>query len=139
MNWTNRPTLTAAGAQIALEAAEAAAREIKTPLCFAVVDPAGHLLAFRRMDGAPTISISVSQRKAETAAALGKPTKDLQDAVNAGATMLLGVGEVCPVQGGVPIIVDGMVIGAIGGSGGSAEDDERAALAGAQAIAGKAS
>lgn len=134
MNWISKPTLTAAGAQIALEAANAAAQGMGVKLCHTVVDASGQLLAFLRMDGAPSISISVSRRKAETAAALGQPSKDFQDALNAGATMLLAVSEICPVQGGVPVIVDGVVIGAIGCSGASAEDDEAAALAGANAV-----
>ena len=126
--------LTAAAAAKAVDGAEAAAAAKGVRVSTAVVDAAGMLLAFRRMDGALPVSIAAAQHKARTAAWLGGPTKAFQDMLHGGATMLLALEGVTPVQGGVPIVVGGVVVGAIGCSGGSGEDDEAAALAGAAAL-----
>jgi glc operon protein GlcG len=131
-------TLSAAGAAAALAAAEAAARGRGLRLCISVVDAAGNLLAFTRMDGAPLGSIEASQRKAQTAALMGVPSKVFEDMLHAGGTALLAFESVCPSQGGAPIILDGVAVGAVGGSGGSGEEDEFAAQAGVAAIAAAA-
>jgi glc operon protein GlcG len=128
-------TLTTAGARIALAAAEAAARAKGAPFSIAVVDAAGSLLGFVRLDGAPVPSIDAAMRKARTAAQFGAPSKVFEDVLKGGVTSLLAFEAVCPSQGAVPIIVDGVVIGAVGGSGGSGEDDEAVAQAGADAVA----
>lgn len=126
--------LTAEGAQRALRAAEKEATRRGLKLSIAVVDAAGHLLAFRRMDDARLISIDVSVGKARTAAYLRSPSKTLEDMINGGRAALVGIEGITPVQGAVPIIVGGVVVGAIGASGASAADDELAAKAGAAAL-----
>lgn len=127
-------TLNAAGAKIALAAAEAAARERGVTLCVSVVDQAGYLLAFTRMDGALPTSIEASIRKARTAAQSGVPTKRFQDLLDAGNTSLLAFEFICPSQGGVPVILDGVAVGGVAASGGSLEDDEFVAQAGADGL-----
>jgi glc operon protein GlcG len=126
--------LTAEGAQRALRAAEKEATRTGMKLSIAVVDAAGHLLAFHRMDNARLISIDVSIGKARTAAYLRSPSKALEDMINGGRAALVAIDGITPVQGAVPIIVDGVVVGAIGASGASAAEDELAAKAGAAAL-----
>ena len=128
-------TLSAAGAKVALAAAEAAAESAKLKASIAVVDAAGALVAFQRADGAAVTSIEAAIRKARTAAQLGAPTKVFEDLLHGGATSLLAFEFVSPSQGGVPLIVDGAVVGGIGGSGASGEEDEMIAKAGAAALA----
>jgi len=126
--------LTAEGARRALDAAEreAAGRGLK--LSIAVVDASGHLLAFQRMDDARLITVDVSLGKARTAAYLRSPSKVLEDMVNGGRPSLVAIEGIMPVQGGVPILVDGRVVGAIGASGASPAEDEAVAKAGAAAL-----
>lgn len=127
-------TLNAAGAKVALAAAEAVARERGVPLSISVVDSAGNLLAFARMDGAAVTSIEASIRKARTAAQLRLPTRVFEDLLLAGNTSLLAFEFVAPSQGGVPVVLDGVVVGAVAASGGSRDDDEIAAQAGADGV-----
>lgn len=131
-------TLTSAAARIVLTAAEHYAFKKKLKLSICVVDAAANLLAFVRMDHASLISVDVSMAKARTAAKLGQPTRLFQDQVDEGRTSLLGVEGLCPVQGGVPIILNGVVVGGIGTSGESSENDELAACAGVEALIEKA-
>ncbi|GAA0638928.1 GlcG/HbpS family heme-binding protein [Brevundimonas lenta] len=121
-----------ADAQALIERAMAEARSRNFRMAFAVVEPSGELVAFARMDDVQYASIEVSQRKAETAARFRRPTSSHEEGVAGGRHAILGVSEIIPLSGGVPIIVDGRVVGAIGVSGASsAQDDEvaRAALA----------
>jgi glc operon protein GlcG len=129
-------SLNAAGAKLALAAAEAAARERGLVLSISVVDVTGNLLAFTRMDGASPSTIEASFKKAKTAALLGAPSKVFEDMLHGGATVLLAFDSVTPCQGAVPIVIDGVTVGAVGGSGGSGEEDESAAQAGADAVTG---
>jgi len=119
-----RSMLTHAGALKVLQAALARAEEIGVPMCIAVVNSAGCLLAFLRMDGARFLSFETSVRKARTAAATGEPTgaRDPQLALQ----LALGTdGQYCDLKGGLPIEIDGTVVGGIGvGSGTGAEDVE---------------
>jgi glc operon protein GlcG len=128
-------SLSAAGAKLVLAAAEAAAAQAKLVASIAVVDAAGALIAFQRADGAAATSIEAAIRKARTAAHLGAPTKALEDLLHGGATSLLAFEFISPSQGGLPLIVDGVVVGGIGGSGASGEEDEMIARAGAAALA----
>ncbi len=130
--------LSAEGARIALTAAEKAAAAKGIKVSIAVMDANGHLLAFQRMDGAMLVSIAASQDKAHTAATLGAPSKAFQDLVDQGKPSILAVKGISPLQGGVPITINGVVVGGIGGSGASAEDDEIIARAGADAVAAAA-
>jgi uncharacterized protein GlcG (DUF336 family) len=100
--------LTIDGAMKLLNAAMAKAREMNVPQCIAIVDAGGHLLAFARMDGAFALSVDTALRKAQTAASYGIPTGDIA---------------------GIPIIVDGHVIGGIGIGSGTGEQDKEIAKA----------
>ncbi len=130
--------LSAEGAKIALAAAERAAIAKGIKVSIAVMDANGNMLAFQRMDGAMLVSIAASQDKAHTAATLGAPSKAFQDIVDQGKPSILAVKGISPLQGGVPITIGGVVVGGIGGSGASAEDDEIIARAGADAVAAAA-
>jgi len=100
-------------------------------MAFAVVEPSGSLVAFARMDDVQYASIAVAQAKARSAALYRGATAAAEARVLAGRTVSLALEGLVPVAGGVPIVVDGRIVGAIGVSGASsAEDDEiaRAAL-----------
>jgi len=126
------PPVGLASAQALIDRAVEAAAARGFRLAIAVVEPSGALVAFGRMDDVQYGSIAVSQRKAETAARFRTATAGLEERVAGGRTVILALHEMLPVAGGVPIVVDGRVVGAIGVSGASsAQDDEiaRAALA----------
>jgi uncharacterized protein GlcG (DUF336 family) len=127
--------LTVDGAMKLVEAAMAKAREMKVPECIAVVDAGGHLLAFARMDGAFALSIDTALVKAMTAASYGVPTGDIA----AGVDIKLAIatqGKRVNLPGGLPVIVEGHVIGAIGVGSGTGEQDREVAAAALGAIAG---
>jgi len=105
----------------------AEARKLK--LAFAVVEPSGELVAFAKMDDVLYASAHLAQQKARAAARFRLPTSEFETRVMGGRTVLLSSDEVIAIGGGVPIIANGRVIGALGVSGGSAADD--AAVAGA--------
>ena len=117
-----------------LEAATDHAMKNKWAVSIAVVDANGDLLAFRRLDGASLASIDISQGKARTAARVRRPTKMLADAVAGGATVLLSAPGVVVMQGGMPISVAGVWLGAVGVSGVTSEQDELVAAAGIAAL-----
>jgi uncharacterized protein GlcG (DUF336 family) len=127
--------LTIDGAMRLLDAAMAKARDMKVPECIAVVDAGGHLLAFARMDGAFALSIDTALVKAMTAASYGIPTGDIA----AGVDIKLAIatqGKRVNLPGGLPVIVDGHIIGAIGVGSGTGEQDREVAAAALGAIAG---
>jgi len=129
-----RPGLTATGAERALAAAEAAAREQGSRLAIAVVDGAGALLVFKRMDGTIPLSVDVSIAKAVTAALIGTSTRTFQDMIEGGRICLLSIRQITPVRGGLPIRAGDAVVGAIGRSRELGEQGELAARAGCDAI-----
>jgi glc operon protein GlcG len=98
-------------------------------MAIAIVEPSGELVAFIRMDNAPYASIRLSQQKARTAARLRIATATLEQRVLGGRTVLLSSDEVIAIGGGLPIIVDGKVVGAIGISGATAAEDAATANA----------
>lgn len=100
----------------------------------AVVDSHGELLAFRRLDGASLASVDISQGKARTAARFKRPTKALTDALAEGRTALLTVPGIVALQGGLPVMWGAVVIGGIGVSGVTSEQDEQVAQAGLSAL-----
>jgi uncharacterized protein GlcG (DUF336 family) len=102
-------------------------------MAVAVVDTAGYLVYFERMPDTQLGSVEVSIEKAKSAALFRRPTKVFQDNVAAGGAGLrmLGLKGAVPVEGGIPIIVNGKIIGAVGASGGSSDQDGRTAQAGA--------
>jgi uncharacterized protein GlcG (DUF336 family) len=101
-------------------------------MAIAIVDPAGDLVYFERMDDTQVGSVDVAIAKARTAARFKRATKVFQDAVAAGGEGLrmLGLPGAVPVEGGVPIVVAGKYIGAIGASGGTSAQDGQVAAAG---------
>lgn len=131
-------SLTLPGAQLAIDAAVAAARELGIAVCIAVTDPGGHLLAFVRMDGAPLMSASIAQDKAYTVVAFqGLPTHEWFDLIRDEPPLLHGIVKterLVVFGGGMPVRVGGRLVGAVGASGGSAEQDRAVAEAGAAAV-----
>jgi len=126
--------LTSEGALKLLHAAIAKAKEMNVPQCISVVDAGGHLLAFARMDGAFVQSIDTALMKAKTAASYGVPTGDIA----AGVDLKLAIatqGKRINLPGGLPVIVDGHVIGAIGVGSGTGEQDKQVANAALAALA----
>jgi len=117
-------------------AAENHARENQWNVCIAIVDDGGHLIYFQRIDGTQTGSVLVSQRKAQTAIAFKRPTKVFEEGVAGGRNALLGLPGAVPLEGGIPLTVDGQMIGAIGVSGVTAQQDGMIAQAGADALPG---
>jgi len=127
--------LTIEGAMKLLNAAMAKAREMNVPECIAIVDAGGQLLAFARMDGAFALSLDTALMKAMTAASYGIPTGDIA----AGIDIKLAIatqGKRINLPGGLPIIVDGHVIGGIGIGSGTGEQDKDVAKAALAALAG---
>jgi glc operon protein GlcG len=126
--------LTLEGAKQVIAAAAAEARRLKVGGAFAVVDEGGNLLAVERLDGTFAASGQISIGKARTAAIFQKPTKAFEEIIRGGRTPMLALHDFTPLQGGVPIVVDDQVVGAIGVSGAaSAQQDEELALLGAAA------
>ena len=131
------PNVTHEQARKALAAAIADARRQNLPMAVAIVDTAGQLVAFERMDNTQTASIAVAQDKALSAAMYRRPTKVFQDLVAGGGIGLrvLSLRGANAVEGGLPLAVDGKIIGAIGVSGGSSEQDGVVAKAGIDGLA----
>jgi glc operon protein GlcG len=99
-----------------------------------VVDPAGELIAFLRMDGAPYSSVDIARGKARTAARFRRPTRGLDSALTAGRFAILAFEGVTPVEGGVPIVLNGETVGAVGVSGATSAQDAQVAQAGVRAV-----
>jgi uncharacterized protein GlcG (DUF336 family) len=114
----------------------AEAEKNKWKMAVAVVDTGGYLVYFEKMQDTQTGSVDLAIEKARTAALFRRPTKVFQDGVAAGGEglRLLRLTGAIPIDGGVPIIVDGKIIGAVGISGGSGEQDGQTANAGAAAL-----
>ena len=134
-----QPTLTLEGAKRAVAAAIAYAHSHGAPgAAIAVVDAGGHTICLERLDGTFPASADVSIGKARTAANFGRPTRGMEDSINKNRPALAAVAAVTPftpLQGGIPIVVDHQVVGAIGVSGAaSAQQDEEIAIAGAGAF-----
>jgi glc operon protein GlcG len=116
-------------------AAEKHARENKWNVCISIVDDGGHLVYFQRMDGTQHGSILVSQRKAETAIGFKRPSKTFEEGVAGGRNALLALPGATPLEGGLPLVADGDMIGAIGVSGVTSTQDSQIAQAGVDALA----
>jgi glc operon protein GlcG len=120
-------------AQQVAEAAMAKAREIGVPNAVAVVEPTGDLVYFAKMNGAPYSAVQLAQQKAVAAARYRRPTKAFYDGIEAGHPFFLTFPGVAGAPGGVPIVIDGKLVGAIGVSGGNGEQDIQVSSAGAAA------
>ena len=116
-------------------AAEAEANRRHLTAVIVVVDDSGYPLVLQRLDNTQVASVEVGIGKARTAAIFRRPSKDFEDQIKEGRVAALALPGATPLQGGVPIILDGKVIGAIGVSGESPKDDEDVAKAGAAAAA----
>lgn len=131
-------SLTLAGARKAIAAAVAEAAKTGSTGVFAVVDDGGNLMAVERLDGTFGAGANISIGKARTAVLFKKPTRVFEEIIAKGRFAMTAV-DFTPLQGGIPIVVDGAVVGGIGVSGAaSAAQDEELALAGAAALAGGA-
>jgi glc operon protein GlcG len=129
------------GAPISLESAKrvampalAEAGRNNWSMAVAIVDGAGELVYFERADGTQAASTTVAIEKARSAARFKRPTKAFQDALAAGGDGLriLGIHGAVPVEGGLPLVIDGKIVGAIGVSGGTSQQDGQCAKAGAE-------
>lgn len=135
----NNPKLTLEGAQLVPAAAQGRPPEIKVPMDIAVVDDGGHLVAFARMDRANLSSVEVAIRKALCAAMRRLPSAPAHtgDEVNVLLSLGLSVasqGRQIPLRGGIPLLVEGVCVGALGVSNGTEDQDVEVAQAGVRAL-----
>jgi uncharacterized protein GlcG (DUF336 family) len=123
-------------ARRAAAAALAEARKNDWTMAVAIVDPSGTLVCYEKMDDTQTASATVAIEKARSAALYKRPTKAMQEMLAAGGAGLrvLRLAGAIPVEGGIPLIEDGQIVGAIGVSGGSSDEDGVCAQAGASTI-----
>jgi glc operon protein GlcG len=141
---TSQPLLSTYGSSVLLEqarkisaASQQSARQNGWLMVVAIVDTGGHLVLLERMDHAQFGSVQVAQDKARSAVAFRRPTKAFHDMVAAGGEGLrmLAMSGAVPIDGGLPIIVDGAIVGGIGISGGTSAQDGQVAQAGLAALA----
>ena len=117
-----------------LQAARSEAQQQGWAVAIAVVDDGGHPLALERLDGCAPIGAYIATEKARSAAIGRRETKGYEDMVNGGRSAFLSAPLVTSLEGGVPVLVDGQVVGAVGVSGVKAEQDAQVAKAGAQSL-----
>lgn len=132
---TDKKVLTLAAAERIAAAAKQEAGSNNWAMVIAIVDDGGHLVHLSRMDGALIASVNVATEKACCAAQFKRPTKFFEDGVAAGRQVLLSLPGAIPIEGGVPLMAGGHVIGAIGVSGGSPAQDGQCAQAGVNELA----
>ncbi len=125
-------SLSAARKIVAASEAEAKARGLGVVIV--VVDDAGNLIQLSRMDTAQVASVNVGIGKARTAAIYRRPSRVFEEQIKNGRIAALALADATPLQGGVPVLIDGKVVGAVGVSGDSPQADEEIAMAGAKAI-----
>ncbi len=130
----DKKVLTLEGAKKVAAAAEAEAKKNNWNVVIAVVDDGGHLVYLQRIDGTQTGSIDVAIQKARTAQAFKRPTKVFEDAIAGGRNALLALHGALPLEGGLPIVVGGQLVGAIGVSGVKSTEDGQIAKAGADSL-----
>jgi uncharacterized protein GlcG (DUF336 family) len=131
----DKKALTLAAAKAIAAAAEAEATKNNWRMVIAVVDDGGHLVYLQRSDETQAGSVRVAIEKARSAVLFKRPTKVFEDAVAGGRNAILGLHGAVPIEGGVPIMVDGKLVGAVGASGGTAQQDGVVAQAGVAAVA----
>ena len=130
----SKKTLTLAAARTMMAAAEAEAGRNGWRVSIAIVDDGGHPLLFQRLDGASPGSPGIAAGKARTAAMFRRPTKGMEDMVNGGRVAFLAAPDVVPLEGGLPIVVDGETVGGIGVSGVTSAQDAMIGQAGIDAL-----
>ncbi len=126
--------------EMAKKVAAGAAAEAKKnnfTVVIAIVDGGGTLIYLEKIDGTQIASVDVAIGKARSANAYKRPTKAFEDAVAGGRNAVLGLPGALPIEGGIPLMMDGKIVGAIGVSGGSAQQDGQVAGAGASALQNK--
>jgi len=133
----SKPVLSLTDIHAIIQAARGLALAQQWAVSIAVADDGGHLLAFERLDGCPPISAYIAQEKARSAALGQRETKRYEELVNGGRTSFLSAPLVTALEGGVPIVIDGQVIGAVGVSGVTSEQDAQIAKTGIRALAGQ--
>jgi glc operon protein GlcG len=126
--------LTLSAAKKMVAAAEAEAIKRGATVVIVVVDDGGHVILLERLDDTQVASVEVGIGKARTAAIFRRPSKVFEDQIREGRVAALALPGATPLQGGVPVVVDGKVIGAIGASGNTPQEDEEIAKAGAAAM-----
>jgi glc operon protein GlcG len=134
-NTVEKKALTARGAGRVIAGAAALAQKLGTTGVIAVVDEGGNLMAVHRIDGTFSAGAEISVGKARTAAKFRKPTRVFEEIIGKGRTAMVAVEHFTPLQGGVPLMVDGEIVGGVGVSGAAnAQQDEELAMAGAAAL-----
>ncbi len=132
----DKKSLTLEGARQIIAGAKDYARKAGAPGgVIAVVDDGGNLVALERLDGTFTAGANISIGKAKTAVMFKRPTKVFEDIIKNGRTSMVALPDFTPLQGGVPVMIDGQIVGGVGVSGAaSAQQDEELAIAGANAL-----
>ena len=120
---TTKKALTLEAAKIIASRAEAEALKNKWTMVIAVVDDGGNMIYLEKMDNTQLASVEVAIGKAKTAISFKRPTKSFEDRVLAGKTHILSLPDAILIEGGIPLVVDGQFIGAIGVSGGASDQD----------------
>jgi len=131
------PVITLDDAKRVMAAAELEATKNSWQVAITILDSGGNLVMFHKVDNTQLASVTASEGKARTALTFKRPSKVLDDAIAAGGAglRLLAVKDITPLEGGLPILVDGKIIGAIGVSGALSSQDAQVAKAGADALA----
>jgi uncharacterized protein GlcG (DUF336 family) len=129
-----RPVLTLADVKKIAAAAEAEAIRNSWNVAIAILDDGGHLLGFERMDGATPANAAIAIEKGRTAAMSRRSSGAWEDRVKGGRTSMLKMPGILPVQGGVPIVVEGTCVGGVGVSGVQSHEDEQICQAGIDAL-----
>ncbi|WP_116135354.1 heme-binding protein [Trinickia diaoshuihuensis] len=130
-----KPVLGLAEIDAIMAAARTEAHKHGWPVAIALVDDGGHPLALLRLDGASPASAAIAMEKARTSALGRRESKAYEDMINGGRTAFLSAPLAGTLEGGVPVLVDGQVVGAVGVSGVKSEQDAQVAKAGIQSIA----
>jgi len=126
--------LTLEGAKKMMAAAEAEARKNNWNVAIAIVDAGGNLLLFQKLDETQSGSIDVAIGKARTAVTFKRPTKALEEIISGGRSVFLAVEGITPLQGGLPIMLEGQVLGGVGVSGVLSSQDEQVSQAALDAL-----
>jgi glc operon protein GlcG len=130
----DKKTLTLSAARRVVAASEAEATKRGLGVVIVVVDDAGTVIELTRMDSAQVASVNVGIGKARTAAIYRRPSRIFEEQIRDGRIASLALADATPLQGGIPIVISGQVVGAVGVSGDSPQVDEDIAIAGAKAI-----
>ena len=128
--------ITLEDAKKAMTAAEAEARKNNWNVAIAIVDAAGNLILFQKLDDTQLGSVTIAVGKAKTAVNFKRPTKALEDMIAGGRQVFLAIDGITPLQGGLPVMADGKLIGAVGVSGVMSSQDEQVAQAAVSVLQG---